>query len=215
MIKAGLHTHKGADAQWQDARITGCRQRAFGDCTGLIMGCLGGESKAGKRMDLGDLERNNCGKIERDKGIKRTDLLLTGPLRTLVWQHPAPRRHSLSYFLINFHFCFAGWGILISLWICVYGGLQCQRLERLEWVNLSLSSWSCALDRAQGLVSLGCQHLGWVRVELPADFKRHLNTSWSQAPPLISPCCCKILFGPAYLYGEERELYTFTCLLLR
>lgn len=34
--------------------------RAFGDCTGS----LGKEPKTGKGMDLGDLVRSKCGKIE-------------------------------------------------------------------------------------------------------------------------------------------------------
>ena len=42
----------------------GQRGREFWDCTGLIMGCLGEEPKARKEMDLGDLGRNECGKIE-------------------------------------------------------------------------------------------------------------------------------------------------------
>lgn len=63
---------------------TGCRQRIFGYCTGLTVGCLGEELQAGKRIDLCAFERNNHGKIEGDKRIKGTDLLLTGPLCTLV-----------------------------------------------------------------------------------------------------------------------------------
>lgn len=39
----------------------GCRARAFGDCTGFIMGCSGEEPKAGQRKDLGDLGSNKCG----------------------------------------------------------------------------------------------------------------------------------------------------------
>lgn len=32
-----------------------CRGRAFWVCTGLMVGCLGEESKVGKRRDFGDL----------------------------------------------------------------------------------------------------------------------------------------------------------------
>lgn len=42
----------------------GGRGRTFGDCTGLITGSLGEEPKTGKGMDLGDLMRNECGKIK-------------------------------------------------------------------------------------------------------------------------------------------------------
>lgn len=34
-----------------------CRGRAFWDCTGFIIECLGEESKEEKRRDLGDLGR--------------------------------------------------------------------------------------------------------------------------------------------------------------
>lgn len=44
--------------------ITGCRARAVQDCTGLPMGHLGGETKAEKRRELGDLGRNKCGEKE-------------------------------------------------------------------------------------------------------------------------------------------------------
>lgn len=35
-------------------RGMGCRGRAFGDCTMLVMGCVGPESKAGKGSDGGE-----------------------------------------------------------------------------------------------------------------------------------------------------------------
>lgn len=43
--------------------MMGCKRRAFWDCTGLN-GCLGKESKVEQEMDLSDLGRNKCGKIE-------------------------------------------------------------------------------------------------------------------------------------------------------
>lgn len=42
--------------------IMGCRGSVFWDWTGLLMGCLGEESEAKKRRDLGDLGRNKSGK---------------------------------------------------------------------------------------------------------------------------------------------------------
>ena len=36
----------------------------FWDCTDLIIGYLGKETKEGKGKDLGDLGRNKCTKIE-------------------------------------------------------------------------------------------------------------------------------------------------------
>lgn len=41
-----------------------CSGRAFGDCTRLIMGHLGKEPKMKEVMDLGDLGRIKCGKVE-------------------------------------------------------------------------------------------------------------------------------------------------------
>lgn len=44
--------------------ITGCKGKTVLDCTGLIMGCLGGETKGGEReRSLGDLARDRSGKI--------------------------------------------------------------------------------------------------------------------------------------------------------
>lgn len=41
-----------------------CQGRAFWDCTRFIMECLGKKSEVGKGIDLDDLGRNNCEKIE-------------------------------------------------------------------------------------------------------------------------------------------------------
>ena len=44
--------------------IMGCRRKSVWDRTGLIMGCLGEEPKAGQGRGLGDLGRNKSGKRE-------------------------------------------------------------------------------------------------------------------------------------------------------
>lgn len=46
--------------------IMGCKAKAFWDCKGFIMGCLGEKAKVRKGRDLDDLGRNKRGK---DRGI--------------------------------------------------------------------------------------------------------------------------------------------------
>lgn len=56
-----LHSHKGAQMHGSRTRML---QDAGKEHLGVaqdVMRCLGEESKAGKGMDLGDLERNNTG----------------------------------------------------------------------------------------------------------------------------------------------------------
>lgn len=58
MDRGGVTTPRGV------GDITVCRGKAFGDCTGLTMGCLQEEPKAGTGTDLHDLARNKREKTE-------------------------------------------------------------------------------------------------------------------------------------------------------
>lgn len=68
--------------------------------SGLIIGCLGEEAKAGRHSDQGALAKNNGGEVA--KGIKGAGHRLL--VSTLVWPCPAPCQHSPSWLPIQLHF---------------------------------------------------------------------------------------------------------------
>lgn len=55
----------------------GCRGKGFGDCMGLIVGCLGKETKVENGRDLDDMGRNKCGKW-KDNRIKGSVCMVAG-----------------------------------------------------------------------------------------------------------------------------------------
>lgn len=80
----------------------------------------------------------------------------------------------------------------------MYGSLWCQQLERQEWLNCLLlllkNNWNGVAPWVTELVSLESEDLEWLRVWIPADFNRHLNTIWGQTLPLISQYCHTIIW---------------------
>lgn len=75
--------------------ISGCRGRAFGVCTGLVMGCLREGRKVGKRVDPGD-SRTSMGGTGGQKVVRSLQV------RTLAWPCSTPRhQHRLTSTLLK------------------------------------------------------------------------------------------------------------------
>lgn len=58
----------------------------------------------GKGVDLGNLGRSNCGRVEERMDKKGQWHVNNSLIGLLVCPCPAPGQHSLSCFLVKFHF---------------------------------------------------------------------------------------------------------------